>query len=383
MIKNQIGEKFYPTNEKFQPITVIKDNITYFEPTEVTKIGTELSFEKTYNHHCDEIKVYGDYQEVYQRTAVKSDYMIQFEDHQGEYMTVTSAQDCEITRCGRNLFNVNSTLDYYPAYSGLVGTSSIARALIFPYSDKMAVNITNYSYLNSSSVKYGTSDDPIEEGTTITTGNFYSNRVVDNDGKNSLFAFSAYGTGHELDELIGSQIELGETYHDYEEYSGETYSLVADTPTQIPLLEGINTVFATTNGILLNVTYTKADTAESEESDSLSLVSAKCVSGTLTSSKGEDSSSIDIPNLYALYDGDDIIAQDVLYVNGKTGEMWIEKEVSPPSETSSAQALETATEVEMAYSNLTSYPHGTNVEYIGDVDTLTPVVSVTLSQYDI
>ncbi len=208
MIKNENNQTLYVTNENFEPVTVKTNGTTYFEPNLVTKTGTELEFENTYNSECELIKVYGDSYQENNKIAVKTGNIIQFDDHKGDYMVVKSCADCTVT------INNNDAL------------------------------------------------------------------------------------------------------------------LQADIWEKFDLISGINII---TSELDIEVQYLKSDTVETEDSDLTSPTpnfpeTINCVNGTLTSSKGDLSSSITIPNLYAIRDSSgNVVAQDILYIDKEQKRMWVEK----------------------------------------------------------
>ncbi|MFI3325882.1 MAG: hypothetical protein R3Y35_06885 [Clostridia bacterium] len=151
-----------------------------------------------------------------------------------------------------------------------------------------------------------------------------------------------YGDSYQEQNKIavktGNTIQFDNHKGDYMIVKSETDCTININSTEIELSAGISSKINLISGINIlesdteiEVQYLKSDTAETEDSDLTSPTpnfpeTINCVNGTLTSYKGDLSSSITIPNLYAIRDSNgNVIAQDTLYIDKEQKRMWVEQ----------------------------------------------------------
>lgn len=245
--------------------------------TQATAQGEAITVSSDYNDTLHNFKIFAKaYQDNYKVGALDKS-MVQLEDGlSGTEMIVTSDVDCTVTRCGRNLFDTSKINEivkpnvtnrpYTGIAVGKVTTNAnlynveIQQGFIFHCSKN-----TDYMF----SFVYETN---FEQTTAVTIHNdttrlfsFYNkNSFKFNSGDNEILYIQLYNSKSTQPRYCEAtfsniQLEFGSTATPYEPYQGQAYQLTANTPTKIPLLDGVNTVFSDTGNI--HAEYRKAPTA--------------------------------------------------------------------------------------------------------------------------
>lgn len=165
----------------------------------------------------------------------------------------------EVTRCGRNLFKdfiynkayVNgTTVSVNP--DGVVTVDKKSGDTIVQKTPhqlpEMAYTLSNG--LSTGGVVYLQAHNSLS---TIDVGSL--TKAV---GVKELVLYSASNSVANV--TLYPQLELGTVAHPYEPYQGDTYTIPYNTPTKIPLLNGVNSIFANED-VQLDVLYEKSESA--------------------------------------------------------------------------------------------------------------------------
>lgn len=196
---------------------------------------------------------------------VYTDTIVSFEnDRRIEYATVEIKGDFpegtqfEVTRCGRNLFDNFIVTDRRGNANGVSTLLVGGNKFVSP------AEITFYYYhrkfipCKNKNIVFTASDD-FPENRTTRIGLGYNIEYANGDGGSSFAVDPFYCTNNvsiiapRFDPVTGNNyplqvnqqmLELGSIAHPYEPYQGDTYTIPYNTPTKIPLLDGVNTFFA-------------------------------------------------------------------------------------------------------------------------------------------
>ncbi len=333
-----------PFKGDYKPLSIYKNNEKIFEPTTIEKSGIQVNFENTYNHEFERISVYGDCSQSPRAISVKQGRLIQFENHLGEYMLVTSPVDCTVTRCGRNLLNLHdkSYVSFYgPEITiernsmkifGILNANAFQGHTETIFGDSLEKNIpivdTNTMRISSASI----SGDYYIKGQWIQSDNTFHYGLNSTDGTEWLSRVYAQNlqlrAGDDVDIVI-SDIMISTDADVYEEYIGDEFLIRGNIPAKIPLLDGVNSVFTNQDEELI-VQYLSNHSDENNLNSPTPYFNEEitCVSGKLRSYTREKTSELNIPKLNAVKDSSgNIIVQDILYVDRPQQKMWIERNV--------------------------------------------------------
>lgn len=385
-----------PFKGKYKPLSVYEGQDVKFKWKDITKTGTHNTIPYTYNDKIDTIKIEGKHEQTSRRIANVTDSLVQFDNAQGEYLTVTADEDCVVTRCGNNVFDL-STITSDNAYVTITDTITLHKDLGSNY-------IYTPDFILKPNTTYTVSCEIVGEFTgrffrffgrsiymtNLVDGKYTYIGTTDDDGNlgysgeaaNRFYFHKSY-LEQVSDEIIISniQIELGSTASDYEEYNGTDYDIIAGETIQIPLLDGTNTIFADSD-VNISVQYLKADTAEDEDTDTMSPSTnfpeaIYQVEGIINTKNSNDEiiSSITVPKLYGTGG-----KKDIFYLDRKTKLTWIERhyDSSNISENRAVDDFSVPIIEELDYTELLTYPHSTVVEVESEVE---PVLELGLKVY--
>lgn len=194
---------------------------------------------------------------------------------------VTASEDCEVTRCGRNLLDVITigTAGYSPivdtSNNMIVLTARSGWATWFwsghflkgkDITFKSKSTLIQRSDNRTESALYWNQEGDYYEGLAITDSFPPIGEVVEIAKQFQMSERGSFGicqsnvpqgqTNANISEWRYEQnsLTLGSTEHPYEPYQGETITLKANVPTKISALDGVNTLF-TDNGTLTIKAY--------------------------------------------------------------------------------------------------------------------------------
>ncbi|MEG2217775.1 MAG: hypothetical protein RRZ24_11490, partial [Clostridia bacterium] len=94
MIKNEKNEILIPTNEKFEPFSVVQDGTTYYTPHIVEHRGTAISEVNTYNDALNPT-IEGKSEQTVTANSPSPDYP----------SPIRSSENFDVVSCGRNLMS--------------------------------------------------------------------------------------------------------------------------------------------------------------------------------------------------------------------------------------------------------------------------------------
>ncbi|MDD3304247.1 MAG: hypothetical protein PHP54_04950 [Clostridia bacterium] len=190
-----------------------------------------------------------------------NDTIVQFEDaKQGTEMVVTTTEDTKVTRCGRNLYNLEIIRG-----ANYQQIEKFENGFLLDYNVDRIVVMSNRcvkkdkSYYNSLSYEYigGFEPQPYTYVTNLNDSQYIAINHTFVSTIESLYFGIYVNHGNDLGKfkIINPQLELGSISHPYESYKGDTYEIKANTPTRITAFDGVNTVFAENGNV--NVKYVK------------------------------------------------------------------------------------------------------------------------------
>lgn len=367
-------KKIIPFKGDYEPLAIYEGDKAVFEPLNTIKQGEDLAFVNTYNDKIRELTVYGKSVQDTHRIGVNQDKIVQFEDGLGGgYAIVEIKGDYpenttfELTRCGRNLvegglsrlYNRDIAYRYHPNFlpsKKMYTQSNVKQIGGWAQSDLWESDTPDVTTVGNSMIARTNNGDP-------NTPNYLKTIT---GLKTKKYSFSRVGTENYQLNTQNIMVELGSTAHPYEPYQGETFTISPNTPTKIPLLNGVNTFFADED-VMLTVQYQKAENAQAEDTDIFSPTpdfpeEIRSVEGELIISGRESdvSQEIDLPVLREVNG-----TQDKWYQDG-SWEQWIEGDFDE------TKPLERQTNLILSepihhlaptdFAPLKTYPYVTNIE---------------------
>ena len=215
----------------------------------------------------------------YQEKNIIKDKVVQFDDatYSNEaYAIVECEKDIELTRCGKNLFDYKRTIspyvtfiedgyettDYIINYSNKLNLPRVEKKYTFTRDIEYFGDIIPSGSLNS--LRYIKGSKTVYFNGTPDSGNWVNKKQTVSksstlsifDGETGLVCCD-YGSSNKVKvALTKGQLELGETATNYEPYNGDTFTLKANKPIKVPLLQGTNTFFPDSD-VNIKVTYFK------------------------------------------------------------------------------------------------------------------------------
>ncbi|MDD3304238.1 MAG: hypothetical protein PHP54_04905 [Clostridia bacterium] len=251
-ISNKILE-----DDKFNISTIKIEDIPTIDADKFEIKGGELVIKETASN---QEKEWATSLEICQYNEL-NDEIVQFENGvKGTEMEVVTSEDTIVTRCGRNLCPSFNPFSKYGITATNLDDGSLNLNGVFDSAialDLSSVSLklpgNNIYYLSKNSTVNGlyVQVNRMRLGTQIALGGTYDsyqkNTIQVNDYQvgDVIRPFLGFRPGVSFDnENISFQLELGNVYHPYEKYQGETYTIKSNTPTKIPLLDGCNTLFA-------------------------------------------------------------------------------------------------------------------------------------------
>lgn len=186
----------------------------------------------------------------------------------------------EVTRCGRNLFNNSIVTDRRGNANGVSTLPGGGNKFVSPANITFYYHYLKFIPCKNKNIVFTASDD-FSENRNTRIGQSYNIEYANGDSGYNPAGTPFYCTNNvsitkpRFDPVEGNNyplqvnqqmLELGSTAHPYEPYQGDTYTILYNTPTKIPLLNGVNTFFADED-VQLDIRYEKSESTTPLETD--------------------------------------------------------------------------------------------------------------------